>query len=178
MSTYGTALDETPDNVNFLSPLVFKFQVKKTPVLNFYVQNINLPGVHLQQTESPNPFVQLPQSGDHILYDDLMINFKVNEDFSNWLEIYNWIKGMGFPKNFDQYAALDDVAVATGEGLRSDASLIIMTSDRIPKYNVVFHNAFPISISSLIFDVTRLRDDYIDAAATFRYDYYTFEEVT
>ena len=175
--SFGTALDETPENINFLSPLIFKFQVKKTPTLNFYVQNVNLPGMHLQQSEFPNPLVATATPGDHILYDDLMINFKVNEDFTNWLEIHNWIIGHGFPKNFGQHAALTNPAVPLGEGLKSDVSLIVMNSSRIPKYNVVFHEAFPISISSLIFDTTRSRDDYIDAAATFRYDYYTFEEV-
>lgn len=176
MSEFGTALDQTPDNINFLSPLVFQFQIKKTPTLNFYVQNVNLPGVHLQQTEAPNPFVALPHAGDHIQYDDLMINFKVNEDFTNWLEIYNWIKALGFPKNFDQYN-LKLPTVPLGEGITSDLSLIVMNSSRIPKYDITFRNAFPISISSLIFDVSRSRDDYIDAAATFRYDFYEFNQI-
>jgi hypothetical protein len=174
---FGTALDETPDNINFLSPLVFKFAVKKTPTLNFYVQNVNLPGMHLQQADIPNPLVSVPTPGDHILYDDLMINFKVNEDFTNWLEIHNWITGLGFPKNYGQHAALTAATVPLGEGLTSDVSLIVMNSSRIPTYNIVFRNAFPISISSLIFDSTRTRDDYIDAAATFRYDFYEFEVV-
>ena len=174
---FGTALDETPDNINFLSPLVFRFMVKKTPTLNFYVQNVNLPGMHLQQSEFPNPLVAVATPGDHILYDDLMINFKVNEDFTNWLEIHNWITSLGFPKNYNQHAALTAPSVNIGEGLKSDVSLVIMNSSRIPRWNIVFRNAFPISISSLIFDTTRSRDDYIDAACTFRYDYYDFEEV-
>lgn len=174
--SYGTALSETPENINFLSPLIFKFQIVKTPTLNFFVQNVNLPGVHLQEIEAPNPFVALPHAGEHIKYDDLMVNFKVDEDFRNWLEIYNWIKSLGFPKNFGQYN-LKEPTVPIGQGITSDLSLIVMNSSRIPKYNVVFRNAFPISISSMIFDTTKSRDEYVTAGVTFRYDFYEFQEV-
>jgi hypothetical protein len=176
MSEFGTALDQTPSNVNFLSPLVFKFANKKTPILDFYVQNINLPGVHLQQVEVGNPFVAIPKGGDHIVYDDLMINFKVNEDFTNWLEIYNWIKSMGFPKNFSQYDLTADT-IPIGEGLTADISLIVMNSARQPAFNVKFRDAFPISVSSMIFDTTRTGVEYVDASATFRYSLYEIETV-
>jgi len=177
MSDYGTGLDETPDNVNFLSPLLFKFQIKKTPNLNFYVQNVNIPGVHLPPAETPNPFVKIPYPGDHIQYDDIMINFKVDENFTNWLEIYNWIKALGFPKNFGQHAAIELPSVPLGEGKTSDISLIVLNSQRVPTFDVTFIDAFPISLSSLIFDVSREDLNYIDAAATFRFTSYEFNNI-
>lgn len=177
MSEYQTALDETPENAAFLSPLIFKFQIKKTPTLNFYVQNVNIPGVHLPAVESPNPFVKIPYPGDHIQYDDIMINFKVDENFTNWLEIYNWIKGLGYPNRFSEHAALTNPAVRLGEGLKSDISLIVMGSNRVPRFDVTFVDAFPVSVSSLIFDTTRTDVNYIDAAATFRYTSYEINQI-
>ena len=181
MSEFNDALDRTPENPSFLSPLIFKFQIKKTPNLNFYVQNVNLPGIHLPPVEVGNQFVKKPFPGDHIEYDDIMINFKVDENFTNYLELYNWIKGMGFPNRFSEHAAINEKtnsSVKLGEGIYSDISLIIMNSARKPAFEVTFKDAFPISLSSLIFDVTREDIAYIDAAATFRYTSYDINVVT
>ena len=41
-----TAIDKTPTNKNFLSPLNFQFQLKRAPYLNFFIQSINIPGVN------------------------------------------------------------------------------------------------------------------------------------
>jgi len=173
-----TALDETPKNFNFLSPLIFKFQIKRTPNLNFFVQNVNIPGVQLPFTDVSNPFVKIPYPGDHIQYDDIMINFKVDEEFLNYLELYNWIKGMGYPNTFDEHAALTARTVPLGNGIKSDISVIIMDSQRVPKIEVLFKDAFPVSLSSLILDVTREDITYLDAAATFRYTIYEIQKIT
>lgn len=176
MSEFGTALDETPSDINFLSPLIYKLAIKKTPNLNFFVQNVNLPGIHLQPTEGqPNPFVKIPYYGDHLDYDEITINFKVQENMSDWLEIHNWIRGIGFPKNHTEFAALEDQVPVTGEGLTSDISLIVMNSDRQPKVNIVFRDAFPITLSSIIFDQAQAGLDYVTAAATFKYTLYEVE---
>ena len=177
MAEFGTALDETPSNLNYLSPLIYKFQIKKTPTVNFFVQNINLPGLHLANIDVNNQFVRVPKGGDHIDYDELMINFKVDETLTNWLEIHNWIRGMGFPESFSEYSALNNQPQATGLGLYSDASLVICNSQRIPKFNVIFEDAFPISLSSIIFDNTQSNETYLTAAATFKYTKYDIETI-
>jgi hypothetical protein len=38
-----TAIDDNPANRNFLSPINFKFRIKKAPNLNFFVQKISVP---------------------------------------------------------------------------------------------------------------------------------------
>ena len=38
-------LTDQPDNQNFLSPVGYKFQIKKTPKTNYFVQAVNLPSV-------------------------------------------------------------------------------------------------------------------------------------
>lgn len=172
-----SVLDETPQNTNFLSPLHFHFMVKKLPTVEFFVQNVNLPGLSLPPPEPSNPFVKVPYGGDHIQYDDIMINYKVDENLTNYLEIHNWIRGMGFPQAYTEYAELNAQPLYTGNGRFSDISLIIYNSNRIPNYNIIFHDAFPISISSLIFDVTQGDPQYLEASATFKYTYYDIETI-
>jgi hypothetical protein len=138
---------------------------------------VNLPGMALVPVESPNPFVSIPYAGDHINFDDLMINFKVDEDIKNYLEIHNWIRELGFPDSFKEYENIAGRPIYTGMGLMSDMSLIILSSSRNPRYEVVFKDAYPISVSSLIFDSTMNDVMFLDAAATFRYRSYTIQTI-
>jgi hypothetical protein len=171
------ARTQTPENTNFLSPLHFEFRIKKTPNVNYFVQNVNIPGMSLRSIEVPNPLVKKPYWGDHIDYDDIMINYKVDEDLANYLEIHNWVKLMGFPDNYAQHKSIADLPIIEGMGLTSDISIIVLNSSRIPKFNIVFKDAFPVSISSLIFDVTQPDVNYLEAAATFRYTSFNIEAI-
>ena len=173
-----SALDNIPENKNFLSPLNFRFQVKKCPNVNFFIQNVNLPGVTLVAVETPNPFVKIPRTGDHIEYEDLMINFKIDEDLKNYMEIFNWIRDLGFPDNFDQYKSIAGRPVYSGLGITSDLSLIVLSSSRNPIYELTFKDAFPITMSSVIFDSTQQDVQFVEAAVTFRYRTFTVEPIS
>ena len=106
-----------------------------------------------------------------------MINYKVDEDLQNYLELYNWIRELGFPNNFDEYKSIAGKPVYTGLGITSDMSLIILSSSRNPTYEVIFKDAFPISISSLIFDSTTQDVQFLEASATFRYRAYSIQPI-
>ena len=171
-----TALDFTPTNKNFLSPLGFKFLVKKLPNVNFFVQKANIPGIAIaSQPIQPTPFTKIPYAGDHIEYNEFQLVFRVDEDLQNYMEIHNWIKGLGFPENLGAYAALANQKPETGMGLKSDASLIITTNGKSPNYECIFEDAFPVNLSDLNFDTTDETVDYIEATATF---YYTLYKIT
>ena len=55
-----TAVDNTPSNKNFLSPLNFKFAIKRSPHVNFFIQKVNIPDIKLNPTVYPNPMVNIP----------------------------------------------------------------------------------------------------------------------
>lgn len=158
-----------PINKNFLSQVGFQFSIKKLPAVNFFVQSVNLPGIEMGNPYQDTPFVNIPIPGDHIKYSDLTVTFKVDEDMNNYVQITNWIIGLGFPDNFDQYRLLKENATITGEGILSDASLIITTSARNPSIEVQFLDIFPRSLSDLVFTTTDNTLEYLSATATFKY---------
>lgn len=160
-----------PTNKNFLSPLGFKFVIKKTPNVNYFVQAVNIPNVNLGETAIPTPFRRIPIAGDHIEYGDLQITFKVDEEMKNYLELFDWIKAIGFPDNFDQHKKVDPKFVNpyTGEGVYSDATLVILSSAMNPVHEVVFRDAFPVSLTDFNFDARNVDVEYIEATATFKF---------
>lgn len=169
------ALSREPENVNFLSPLGFKFSVKKLPHVNWFIQDVSLPGLTLGEAIQPNPFGYAYQPGDKINYDPLNILFKVDEDLKTWEELHNWLVGLGAPRSFEEYAANK----RTGkDAIISDATLIIMNSVMNPKFEVTFRDMFPTQLGELQFSSTNSDVTYVTINATFRYLNYDYRRIT
>lgn len=165
-------LQRQPINRNFLSQLDFKFLLKRAPHVTFFLQRVNIPGINIPPVPIPNPFTNIPYSGEHITWQPLSIEFKVDEDFENYFEISNWMRGLGFPENFDQYTQLMNKGIISGEGIDSDISLMILSSVKKPNIEIVFHHCIPTSLSDLVFSTTPSDVDYLEAMATFAYVWY------
>lgn len=167
----------TQTMLNMLSPLNFKFTLKRAPNLNFFVQRINIPGVALPKVDTPNPLIKISLSGDHLEYDELDITFKVDENLQNYLEVHNWVRALGKP-SFNEYSVLANQATYTGEGLKSDIVVTVLTSQKNSNYEFIFKDAFPISISSISFQSTDSSVNYIEASARFVYTIFDIVKVT
>ena len=151
-------------NPNFLSPLSYKFALQRTPNINYNVQTIRLPGMSLTSVDTATPFVSIPNSGK-ITYSPLTITFRVNEDMSDYLEIHNWMKGLGAPTSFSEYAALKQ----SDAGIYSDATLIINNSQYRGNLSATFIDMFPIEISDLQFTTMDTDVNYIECTVDFRF---------
>lgn len=164
-------------NKNFLSPLNFKFQLKRAPHVNFFVQRVNLPGMSLPSVDVGNPLINVPYPGDHLSYDELTVSYKVDEDLRNFMELHTWLRALG-KRNYAEYRALAGALATSGAGLKSDISLTILTSNRNPNYEVVFKDAFPISVSGIDFSTMDEDVDFVESTATFRYVSYEVNKVS
>lgn len=172
-----SAIDNTPSNKNFLSPLNFKFIIKRAPHLNFFVQKVTIPGITLPATYSPNPIVRIPEIGDQLEYDELSISFRVDENLQNYLEIQNWMRGSG-KQSFEQYSTLASNPSYTGESIKSVVSLTVLSNAKRPNYEFVFEEAFPTKISSITFDSSMEDVSSIEAEVEFRYIKFEILKIT
>ena len=172
-----SAIDNTPTNKNFLSPLNFKFVLMRAPHINFFVQSASIPGISLPPVETPSPLLRIPFPGDHVSFDDLSISFKVDEDLQDYVEIHNWMRGIG-KASYEEHQALSTKPSYSGKGERSDISLTILKGNKTPNYQVIFQDAFPTSLTGLDFDTTREDVDYLEATATFTYVQYQISKLT
>lgn len=164
-------------NKNMLSPAGFSFHIKKLPEMNFFVQTVDMPGVVLGYGEQPTPFKKLPVYGDHYEYSgDLTITFKVNEDLSNYISVYEWLRGIAFPDEFKQFADLKEKD-PIGEGIETDAYLMIMSSAMQPTIRIDFEQIFPVSLSNILLDTKDSSLEYIDATADFKFKSYNFTSI-
>lgn len=158
-------------STNLLSPTWFKFNISKLPNVNFLVQATEIPEVSMKNAEMPTPFVTIPIPGDHLLYSPLSIVFKVDENLTNYIELYDWLKGLGFPENFDQAKTVYKHSTKNlmVDGATSTGTLTILNSDMSSVAVVTFYDLFPVGISRISFDSRNTDIKYIDATATFMY---------
>jgi hypothetical protein len=176
--TQPTAITNTPQSKNFLSPLNFQFQLKRAPHVNFFIQKISIPSIGIPEIDIPTPFVVIPEPGSTLSYGHLDITFKVDEDFANYLEIHDWIRALAFPENFEEYAAIVKNPEYTGDGIRSDISLIVLDNLKNPNFEVIFRRAFPVTLTGIEFDTTMHDVQFLTTTASFRYLLYDIKKIT
>ena len=179
MTDSVSPFDKQIANRNYMSPVGFKLILTKTPKVDFLCQSANIPQISMGTAIQPSYLKDIPVPGDKVLYDDLSVRFLVDEKMENYLAIYKWITGLGYPENLGQYNQLkkDDIrtdASATDDADPryfefSDATLQILNSNYRPSVLVNFKDAFPTSLSTLDFDVTTRDYNYFTAEVSFKY---------
>lgn len=155
-------------NKNFLSPLGYKFVLARAPALSYNVQSVRIPGVQMSNSETPTPFVPIPTTGK-LTYNTLGVVFRLNEDLTDYLEIYNWMTALAAPVDFTAYKALETAQVGGNETLRSDLNVTIMNSGMNANISIDFYDAFPVAIGDLDFNTTDTSVNYIECSVEFRY---------
>jgi hypothetical protein len=170
------AATQTP---SYLKPNSFKFQIGKLPNVTYTCQSINLPSLNLSAAQQLSPFVDIPHPGDKIVFGEFSIRYLVNEDMSNYRELYNWMISMGTPGQGSDYAKTFNRATVFDSGdynsLFSDANVVIIDSNNRPVVKLNFQDLFPTSIEGLDFDITSSGMEYFVGTASFRYKLFTIE---
>ena len=179
MTDSVSPFDKQIANMNYMSPVGFKLILTKTPKVDFLCQSANIPQISMGTAIQPSYLKDIAVPGDKVLYDDLNVRFLVDEKMENYLAIYKWITGLGYPENLGQYNQLkkDDIrtdASATDDADPryfefSDATLQVLNSNYRPSVLVNFKDAFPTSLSTLDFDVTTRDYNYFTAEVSFKY---------
>ena len=164
---------------NFLQPTGFRFQVSRIPNASYFGNSVNIPSLTLGTTVQPNYLRPLPTPGDIIDFEDLTFGFLVDQNLQNYMEIQNWIRGLGFPESLDEiYDLQSDTEgvprpdLQSGMNIYSDGTLIVYDSQNNPNFKIKFKNLFPYSLSTIQFDATVTDLQYFTAEVSFKYSIY------
>jgi len=189
MVTATSPIARQPDQLDYASPTQFRFGIHQLPKVEFFTVSANLPGISAGTTTHATPFKDIPTMGEKLEYENLSISFIVDEYLENYISLHNWMVGIGFPENREQFRTFRDVTSntpASGKtpptdlvgkaipdiAMYSDAFLQILSNKNNPILEVSFENAFPISLSALDFTQTATDVEYLVATAEFAYQIY------
>lgn len=179
--------DTQPGNRNFLSPVGFKFKLQKAPKVDFFSNSANIPSITLGSAVQTRYGKNIDIPGDKMNFEDFSLRFLVDENLQNYMEIQNWMRGLGFPYSLEQYddlvtaADLDTVPGFARERTfyeESDGTLQILNSNYLVSAQVIYYGLYPTFLSTLQFDATESDIQYFTAEVNFKYTYYKIVDAT
>jgi hypothetical protein len=188
----------TGRELDFASPTQFRFQIQKLPDVQFFSQTINIPGISVDALTQSTPLSPLAIAGSDIAYEDLNVSFLIDEEYRNYREVHDWLKGLSFPENHTQFQSLltegeDRMPRSQSRGVQtesgktypatpdgaiySDATLTILTSKNNPQLEVRFRDVFPKALGSVQLTTQDTEIAYLVADVTFGFKFYEFKTI-
>ena len=162
-----TYVAPTQDQTAFVNPSGFRLLIDSLKYKNaqYFVQTAALPDVSAQGAPANYKQRNIAMMPDKIDYAPLEIAFLIDEDLVNYKEIHDWIVGLVTETDEKNYTVRKT----------RDLTLQILTSHNNVGTEIIFVDAYPISISSLPFSTNTTDVEYLTAVASFNYSYYKFK---
>jgi len=151
------------ENQSFANPAGFRLVIDnlKYPNAQYNVQAAAIPDLSVPGAAMNTPKRNVLIAADKVEYAPLTLTFLVDENFTNYQEIHDWMFGMVGQADF-------------GDRKTRDLTLIIYNSSNNVVKEIQFVDAHPTSLSSLPFEVTNETVNYLTAVVEFSYSYYKF----
>lgn len=162
---------------NLLNKTRFKMSVARAPNFEFFVTRTNIPDINLPPARQPTPIITVPQWGDHLEFGQLNIEFNVQENLANYLEIYYWLTGLGRLPDSKLFAQLKASDKILQKGLKSDIVVSLLDASYNPVMNITYKDAFPCHLSVGELNAQTQDAVYATGSAVFLYSYFTFDPV-
>ena len=166
-----TVLNRNPQNTNLLQPTKFLLTFSRIQAVQYFCQEVNLPGVSLGEVNRATPFLDMYSPGTKLTYEPLVITFTINEDLQSWKDLYNWFTSIADPNGFERR---DHNRELQKNKHFSDATLTIMSALNNPILRIEYINVFPLTMSDIKFDTKSSAEEIITCTATFRYQSYKY----
>ena len=171
------------ENRNFLVPTGFNFILNRAPKVSYFGSSVEIPSMSLGVANFANYLKDIPLPGDKMEFSDFNLNFLVDENLENYMEIQNWMRGLGFPESlkeiYDYQKESPDIKQPDKSQLNlySDGTLTVLDSSNIPKFKIVFEGMWPYSLTTIEFDATQTDLEYFTAEVSFKYTIYNIRDI-
>lgn len=135
------------------------------PNVQFNCTRLIFPGVGGGSVSVGTPFQPIHLSGDSFEHDPLVAEILLNEDYSSWYELYQWISQRTFSQSYDQYNRQKESAA----GITSDCTVQLFNSANNLQTQFVFEDVFPLKVSSFTLDSQLPEPQPVTFQAIFEY---------
>ncbi len=150
---------------NSLNNNAFNFALNRLPHTAFRAVSVNIPGMSMPVPEVPQMQSVQYYPGSAIDFAAFNMTFIVDENLSNYEELYKWINQQQINNKYKPTTTEDRFLV-------SDGVLVTMTNASNPNRTIFFKDMFPVSLGEIQFDS---RDSNVEPATCtveFRYSYF------
>ena len=109
-----------PTVFDYATGTQWRLAFNRLPKTTWFCTAANLPGIQLGEASYPTPMTDTFVAGDKLTFETLNITFMVDEELQNYREIWDWLVGMGAPKQHSEWTT----ALTKGDGLTTTFSAV------------------------------------------------------
>jgi len=175
----------TPTNKSYLQPTSFRLVLPKLPNVEFFCTGVNVPDVSFSEAILATSIgVNAFFPGDKLSFGELTVNYLVDEDLTNYSEVYDWMKSItpaSAPTDFASLTGTRSNSTNTYTGVGSDLEqyedimIVINTNKNNPNKIVHFYDAFPITLGGFQMSSESTDVAALSSSITFRYTYFDIQ---
>jgi hypothetical protein len=88
------------------------------------------------------------------------------------------MKGLGFPDDFSEYAALEKQPKILDKGVKSEIVVFLLNGQQQPRFTFTFHDAFPIALGGWRLSATDETLGRVVVHAAFKYSSFDVAALT
>lgn len=148
-----------PFDLSLFEPNNFRVIVTRMPETLFYIQSCVIPGITINPvTTRYTGYNLVPYPGETMEVDDVALNFIVNENLDNYMEMHRWIR-----------EAISQSEPQLHNRFFSNIILFTLTNNKNANIVMTFKDAFPFSLSAINLDLTGDAAGPIISTVTFKF---------
>lgn len=165
---YGVGLLQmaSSNNLNHFSSNRAVLTIEKIPNVSIQAQNFNIPTITIGEAMQSSPRLNIPRPGDKAEFEDLMVDFILDENLEGWKEIQSWMVGIAAPEQGKQYDA---------KGQVSDGKIILYSAHNNPIMTLNFYDLWPTNLSEIAITEEDSETVFKKISVVFKYILYTID---
>ena len=146
----------------------YRLTIERLPKVSFFTRKYQHPGLALTPISIPHmgPTLKLP-GGPLQFSESLSLRFLVDENYENYLEIYNWMRDIGLMQHTS--TAVQTLGGKPSNLYFSTGIVDILSNKQNPILSFVYNQLTPMSLDAIDFDNDNPQASPIEVGITFAY---------
>lgn len=158
-------------SVNLLHTNKFKLVLHDLPNLEFHVTEFTTPNITYTVSKLNYRQHYANVGNDKLDIGDINVSFKVDDDLNNYIELWNWLKGLGKPHTYEDRKRLNrELRVSDQQKndhvVGREASFFFLNNMSQPNVEMVLTDVIPTSLSGISMTTKTGSDITLEANVT------------
>src|ERR1700727_1311887 len=94
------SVNANPADQNLLQSSTFQVSFSRLPYIQFFAQQVYIPGINVPAQMQDTPFVNAPIPGNKLTYEAIIMTFAIDEGLWSYTSLQDWLQGVGIPESF------------------------------------------------------------------------------
>jgi hypothetical protein len=161
-----------------IKPTTFTFVIDRFPTTTFLIQDVSIPAISFGRATQETPFQDVHYPGEKIRYDDLEVEFVLDQNLQNYIEIHSWMRSLSMTGSREPYAEMikrRSTTIHHHSGSRlpeetTNAVLTALNANKQTSFQFLFKDVFPIAMSRIDFSTQSDDMEFMKCNVTFSYN--------